>query len=160
LPLVEIGAVDEGRSDTETRQEILDHPAARAKQRLGGDYVIAGLELPDQRSRYRRHAGRSRTRCLGSLERRHAALEHRDRRVGKARIEEAGLFAFETRLALLGALVDEALGEEQGFRGFAKRRAHAAGVDEFGFGAIAARGRGHGDLQQKPRPECFRAGFL
>ncbi len=33
-------------------------------------------------------------------------------------------------------------------------------LDEFGFGTIAARGRGHGDLQQKSRPECFRAGFL
>ena len=159
-PLVEIGAVDEGRGDAEARQEILDHPAARAEQRLRGDDVIAGLELPDQRSRHRRHAGRGRARRFGPLEGRHPALEHRDRRIGETRIEEAGLFALEARLALLGTVVDKALGEKQGFRGFAELRAHAAGVDEFGFGTIAARGRGHGDLQQKSRPECFRAGFL
>ena len=37
-------------------------------------------------------------------------------RIGKARIEKAGIFALEPRLALLGAVVDETLGQEQRLR--------------------------------------------
>ncbi len=78
---------------------------------------------------------------LGALENGHPALEHGDRRVGKARIEEARLLALEARLALLGAVVDKALGKEERLRGLAELRAHGAGVDEFGFGAITVSGR-------------------
>jgi hypothetical protein len=82
--LVEIGAVDEGRRDTESRQEILDDPATRAEQRLRGHHVIAGPQLPDQRGRHGRHAGRGRACRFGPLEGCHPPFEHRDGRIGEA----------------------------------------------------------------------------
>ena len=106
--------------------------------------MIAGLELADQRQRHRRHAGRGRARGFGAFERRHARLEHRDGRIGEARILKAGLFVLEAPLGLGGVLVDVALGEEQRLRGLAELRAQCAGMDETGLGTIAIGcGRGH-----------------
>ncbi len=133
-PVVEIEPVDEGRGDAEPRQEVLHHPAARAEQRLGGDDVIAGLDLPDHRIVHRRHAARGGARGLGAFERGHAGFEHVDGRIGEARIQIARLGADEARLALLGAVVDEALGEKQRLRRFAELRAQRAGVDQAGLG--------------------------
>ena len=106
--------------------------------------MIAGLELADERQRYGRHAGRGRACSLGVFERRHALFEHRDRRIGKARILEARLFVLEAALGLGGAVVDVALGEKQRFRSLAELRAQCAGMHQTGFGAVTIRrGRGH-----------------
>src|SRR6185436_1339252 len=83
------------------------------------------------------HARGGRARGFGAFELDHAALEHRDVGVGKARIEKAGLLALEPRLALLGAVVDEALRQEQRFGRFPELRAQGAGMNQPGFGTIA-----------------------
>jgi hypothetical protein len=112
LPLIEVGAVNQRGGHAEARQKFFDHPSTGPEQRLGGDHVVTRPELADQGRRYRRHAGCGRASRFGSFERGHAAFEHGDRGVGKARIEIARLFALETGLALLSRFVDKALGEE------------------------------------------------
>src|SRR4029079_17352955 len=67
----------------------------------------------------------------------HAALEHRDRGIGIPRIDETGILTLETRLALLCAVVDIALGEKQRFRRLAELRAQGPAMDKAGFGTIA-----------------------
>ena len=129
-PGVEVAAVDQRRCDAEARQQVLHHIEARAEQRLGGDHVIAGLEEAQQRRRHRRHAGRRGARGLGALEQLHALLEHGDRRVGVARIDEAAGLALEALLGLLGAVVDVALGQEQRLRGLGELRAQRAAVHQ------------------------------
>ena len=118
--------------------------------------MIAGLELAGQRQRYRGHPGRGRARGFRAFERRHARLEHCDRRIGEARILEARLFVLETALGLGGVLVDVALGEKQRFGSLAELRAQRAGMDQTGFGTIAIMcGRGHLALpwpKNKTRP--------
>ena len=44
---------------------------------------------------------------------REPVLQHRDRGIGEARVDEAFLAAAEARRGLLGAVEDEARGEEQ-----------------------------------------------
>ena len=51
-----------------------------------------------------------------------ALLEHRDSGVGITRIDEAAGLALETLLGLFGRGVDEALRQEERFRGFGKLR--------------------------------------
>src|SRR5262249_32622700 len=86
--------------------------------------------------RHRGHAGRGRAAGFGAFELDHAPLEHRNRRIGVARIDVAGILALEARLALLGTVVDIALGEEHRLRGLAKFRSQCAGMDQPGFGAV------------------------
>ena len=76
------------------------------------------------------HAGRGSTRVLGALEQPHALLEHRDRRIGETAVQKSGLFAFEPPFGLLGALVDEPLGEKHRFRRFSELRSQRAAMDE------------------------------
>ena len=99
---VEVRAVDKRRGDAEARQQFLYDIAARAEQRLGRDDMVAGLQLAHQRGGDRRHAGRGGARSLGAFEFGHAALEHRDGRIGEAAIDEAALLALESRLGRLG----------------------------------------------------------
>ena len=66
----------------------------------------------------------------------HAALEHRHVGIGEARIEIPVLVALETRFALLGTVVDEALGEKHGLGGFAELGTDGAGMDQSGLGAV------------------------
>jgi hypothetical protein len=75
-PRAEVGAVDEGRGNAEARQQLGDHIAARPEQRPRRDDVVAGAQLPHERRRHRRHAGRRGARRLGAFKRRHAPLEH------------------------------------------------------------------------------------
>ena len=77
--------------DAEPRQEVLDHPAAGAEHRLGGDDVVAGLDLADQGGVDRGHTARGRPRRLGAFERGHAIFEHRDGRIGEPGIEVSGI---------------------------------------------------------------------
>ena len=88
-PLVEIEAVDQGRFDAVARQQIFDHVAARSEHRLRRHHVIAGFQRRQHRGRHRGHAGRGRAAGFGAFEFDHAALEHRDRRIGIARIDDS-----------------------------------------------------------------------
>ena len=138
-PLREVRAVDQRRGDAIARQEILHHVAARAEQLLRRDHMIARLHLAEQRNRHRRHAGRGRARRFGALERRHARLEHRDRRIGEARILVARLLVLEAPLGLRGRLVDIALRQEQRLGGLAEFGAQDAGLNETCLGPVVRR---------------------
>ena len=106
--------------------------------------MIAGLDLTGQRQRHRGHAGCGRPRGLGAFERRHARLEHGDRRIGEARILETRLFVLEAAFGLGGVVVDVALGQKQRFGSLAEWRAQRAGMNKTGFGTITImRRRGH-----------------
>ncbi len=156
LPLREIGPVDQRRRNAVARQEVFHHIAARAEQRLRGDHVIARLELTEQRDGDRRHAGRGRARGLRAFERRHARLEHRNRRIGEARILVARLLVLEAPLGLRGGLVDIALRQEQRLGGFAELRAQRAGVDQAGLGPVAGLRRMHRGLLTRPNKKPGR----
>ena len=165
-PLREIGAVDQGRGDAVARQMVLDHIAAGAEQRLGGHDMVAGAKLAHERGGHRRHAGCGRTRGLSAFERAHARLEHGNRRITVARIDEARLLALEALLGARGIVVDVALGEVERLGILAELRAQNAGMHHLGFGAVAlgsghGLGRGHGGLLQptKSRPEKSSAGL-
>ena len=146
-PLREIGPVHERASDAKARQQILHHITAGAEQRPGGDDMVAGPHLSHHRGGNGGHAACGRARGLSAFEGGHARFEHRNGGIGKAGIEIARLLALEARFASLGGVVNEALGEEQGFRGFAELRALAAGLHKAGFRAVFAIGRrGHAGL--------------
>jgi hypothetical protein len=136
-PLVEIEAIDQRGGNAVARQQVFHYIAARSEQRLRGNHVIAGLERRQNRRRHRGHAGCGGARGFGALEFDHAPLEHRDVGIRKARIEKAGLVALEPRLALLGGVVDKALGQKQRLGRFAELRAQRAGMDQPGFGTVA-----------------------
>ena len=136
LPLVEIEAVDQRRGDAVARQQIFHHVAARSEHRLGRHDVIAGLEWRENRGRHRGHPGGCGARGFRAFKLDHAALEHRDVGVGEARIEKAGVFALEARLALLGAVVDKALRQKQRLGCFGELRAQGAGMNQPGFRAV------------------------
>ena len=139
-PGVEIRAVDQGRSDAEARQKILDHIETRAEQRLGGDDVVASLQLAHQRGGDGRHAACGGARRLRAFEERHAALEHRDGRVGEARIDEARIVALEARFGLLHRVVEIALGEEQRLGGLLEPATAASRRGSIALRAAASSG--------------------
>jgi hypothetical protein len=122
-PLVEIVAVDQRRGDAVAGEVVLDHVEAGAEQRLGCHDVIARSDLAHQRGGDRRHSGRGCARGRRAFERSHALLEHGHRRVGKAGILIARLFVLEAPFRAQGALIDVALGEEEGLRGLPELRA-------------------------------------
>ena len=62
----------------------------------------------------------------------HALLEHGDRRIGEARIDEALVFALEARLRRFHFRIDEALREKERLGRLAELRAQLAPVDEGG----------------------------
>ena len=103
--------------------------------------VVAGFQRRQHRGGDRRHAGRGRAAGLGAFERDHALLEHRNRRIGVARIDVAGVLSLEARLAQLGSLVDIALREEQTLGCLAEFGTQRAGMHQPGFGTIAGERR-------------------
>ena len=109
---------------------VLDDIAAGAEQRLRRHDMVAGPDLAHQRGGDGRHARRSGAAGLGALEGGHALLQHGDGRVREAGILEARILVQEARLALLGAVIDMALRQEQRLGGLAELRAHGAGMDE------------------------------
>ncbi len=64
--------------------------------------------------------------------RRQPLLEHPVGRVGVARIDEAGLVAGEARVGAFGRVVDEALGQVEGFGRLAVFAAVQAAADQLG----------------------------
>src|SRR6185437_16765869 len=94
-------------------------------------------ELTEKRGGDRRHAGRRRARGFRALERAHSALEHRNRRVRIARVNEAFFLALEARFALLGAFINVALGEVERLRVLAELRAHDTAMHQARFGPEA-----------------------
>ena len=129
-PGVKIGAVDQGRGDAEARQQVLDHIEARAEQSPRGDDVVARLELAHERGGDGGHAARGRARRLRAFEQRHPLLEHRDRRIAEARIDEAWILALEARLRELHRVVEKALGEKESFRRLLEGRAQRSAMDQ------------------------------
>ena len=157
-----VRALDQRRGDAETRQQLFDDIKTRTEQRLRRDDVIARLELAHQRGGDRRHAARGRARRLGAFEQRHAALEHRHRRIGEARIDEPRRVALEARLRLRHRVVEIALGEEQRLGGLLELRAHRAAVHELGGGTqrpgiAGLAGVGHSALLSWPDSVRTRA---
>ncbi len=144
-PGLEVAAVDQGRGDAEARTERLDDVAAGAEHGAGGDDVVAGLEEGKERGGDGGHAGRGRARDLGALEQAKALLEHGDGGIAEAGVLVARVLVLEAGLGLLGARVDVALGEEEGFGGLAELGAEHAAVDELGVG-MPGRGVGRGRL--------------
>ena len=86
--------------------------------------------------RHRRHAGGGGHARLGAFERGEPRLEHRDRRVGEARVDVARLFVGELARRFRRALVDEARGERERFGVLLEVAAHAAGSDTEGVGLV------------------------
>ncbi len=129
-PRVKIRAVDQGRCDAETRQQLLDHIETRTEQSPRGDDMVARLELAHERGGDGGHAARRRARRLGAFEQRHPLLEHRDRRIGEARIDEARIVALEARLRELHRVVEIALGEKESFRRLLEGGAQRSAMDQ------------------------------
>ena len=129
-PIIEIGAVDQGRGDAEAGQQILDHIEARAEQRARGDDMVAGLELAHHGRGDGGHSACGRARGLRALDQRHPLLEHRHRRVGEARINEARIVALEARLRKLHRVVEIALGEKESFRCLLEGGAQRSAMDQ------------------------------
>src|SRR5262249_6832209 len=119
-----------------------------------GHDMVAGLQRRQHGGRYCGHAGRGRAAGFRAFELDHAALEHRDGRIGIARIDEAGVLALEARLALLGSVVDIALGEEQSLGRLSEFGAKRAGMNEAGFGTVVRR------LRRGSRLEVGRTGHV
>ena len=134
LPSIKVLAVDERDGNAHARHLLLHHPPARAEQRARRDHVVAALHAAQERRRDRAHARREAQRGFRTFQRAHAVLEHGDRGVGVARINEALVLALEAGLGLLGGVVDEALREVERLRRFAVRRAGGARMDEPGRG--------------------------
>ena len=97
-PLIEIGAVDQGRGYTVAGQVLFHHVETRAEQRLRGNNVISGAHLPHQGGGDCRHPGRGRACSLCAFEGGHPLLEHRDRRIGEAGILIPRLLVLEPLL--------------------------------------------------------------
>ena len=139
LPGGRVAAVDQRAGDAEARTQLLRHVEARAEHGARGDDVVAGLEEAQQRGGDGRHAGGGGARGFGAFQQPHALLEHGDGGIGEARIDEARVLVLEAGLGLLGAVVDERLGEEQRLGGLAEGRAQRAAVHQQRLGAPGLR---------------------
>ena len=135
LPGGRVAAVDQRAGDAEARTQLLRHVQARAEHGARRHDVVAGLEEAQQRRRHRRHAGGRGARGFGAFQQAHALLEHGRGRVGEARVDEARVLVLEAGLGLLGAVVDERLGEEHRLRRLAELRAQRAAVHQQRLGA-------------------------
>jgi len=82
--------------------------------------MIAGPNLRQQARGDGGHPAGRGARRLGAFQQAHALLEHRDGRIGEARIDEAGIIALEPRLGRLHRRIGEALRQKQRLGQFAK----------------------------------------
>ena len=128
---------------------------AGAEQQAGGDDAVAGGELGKEGRVHGRHAGRGGRRLLGTLDHRHAPLEHAHGGIADPGVHVAGLAAGEARFRVLRLAINEARGQKKGLAGLAEGRAQTAGVDELGCeapGGLRLRHRGLSETRT-PRPE-------
>ena len=134
-PLVEIGAVDEGHLDPEAGQQVFEDVKAGTKERARGDDVIARAQAGHERGIDGGHAGGGGEGILGPFEPGDPLLEHRHGGVAvagidefvRSRLDKAGLGGF-------GAVVDEALGEEDRLAHLAILRPAGAAMHQRGAG--------------------------
>ena len=108
---------------------------ARAEQRARRHHAVAGLQMREQRRIHRRHAGRRGAAGFGALDQAEPILQHRQRRIGEARILVVIDRAGEGGLGLFGVVVDIAGGEIQRLGGLAVLAALDAAVHQAGGGA-------------------------
>jgi hypothetical protein len=101
-------AVHQRRGDAEARQDRGDDLVARAEQRPRRHDVVAGIELAGERAPHRRHAAAHPVAGFRPFEQAQALLEHGDRRIAVAGIDEAVVLAGKAPLGGLGIGVDEA----------------------------------------------------
>ena len=97
--------------------------------------MISRLELAQQRSRNRRHAGGGCARIFRTFHQAHAFFQHVIGRVGVSGVDETRVFTLEPRFSRLGAVIDKALRQKDCFRSLAKPGAAGAAVHELGGGA-------------------------
>ena len=142
-PLRKIGAVDELGGDAELRQQGRDDPVAGAEQRARCHHAVARLQMREQRRIHRGHAGRRGAAGFGALDQAEPLLQHRQRRIGEARILVVIDRAGERAFGLLGIVVDIARGEIQRLGGLAELAALHAAVHEAGGGAVLRGIAGH-----------------
>ena len=86
---VMVARIDEGRRDAEARQGEPQHVARAAIERGRGDDVAACAHQRGDGDVQRRLAARHAQRARALLQRRHALLEHGDRRIGDAAVDVA-----------------------------------------------------------------------
>ena len=140
-PLIEVGAVHEHALDAVARQQCRDDPVAGAEQRPRRHHTVAGAQVAEQCGMHRRHAACRHPARLRTLQQREALFQHRHGRIAEAGILVVRLGARESRLGLLGAVVDEAGSEEQCFGGLAEGAAFGAAMHEQGARTIGCGGR-------------------
>ena len=131
-PLAEVAAVDELGLDAPLRQDLLDDVVAGAEQGIGRHHPVARLHQACDRSEHCGHAAGGGARGFGAFQQRHALLEHRDRWVAEAAIDEAGLRIVERRLRLFRGLIDVAGGHVDRLGGLGMLRARQAAMHHLG----------------------------
>src|SRR6185503_6917685 len=89
LEILRFVRLDEGRLDAELPQVDVQQGVRAAVEGRGRDDVVAGAAQSEDRGRLGRLAGRAGERRAPALDRRHALLEHGNRRVGDPRIDVA-----------------------------------------------------------------------
>ena len=137
LPFGQVGAVHQRHIHPEAREDV-ENVKARSEQLPRRHHPVAGLDQRHHRAVDGRHAGRCGEGVLGPFQRRHSVLEHPARRVAVAGIDELiGAGLLEPALGLFGAVVSEALGQEQRLGHLAILAAAGAGVDGAGAGMKA-----------------------
>ena len=135
FPRSVVTRIDGRALDAEAGQQVVDQPAARAERGLGGDDVVPGGKLAEQRGGHRRHAARLRAAGFGAFEEGDAFFEHLHRGVLQARIGHAVVFTGKARGDGGGIVIRVARGEEQGFRGLAHFRTPRAAAHGLRCGA-------------------------
>ena len=133
-PLRQIGAIHQVDVDAVAGQQLGQDIVAGAEQGAGGNHVIAVLQLAQQGGKHRRHAGGGGEAGLRTIDLGQPLLEHGNRGIAVAGIDEALVVAEKAGLRLLGAVVDKAGVEVQRFRGLAMGRAVQPGPDGAGAG--------------------------
>lgn len=137
LPLVQVLAVDEDGFHAPPRQDLVGHYEARTEQAARRDQAVTGGQQRAQRGEHRRHTGRGGETGFRAVDQTQPLLEHGDRRVAVAGVDEVLDIAGERGLGRLGALVDETRIEEQRLGGLVEAGAPGAAAHRLGGGADA-----------------------
>ena len=119
FPCVHVTTIDEGDLNAEAGQHFFEDIEARTEQRAARYNVVARFQQRHQRTVDGSHTGGGRETSFNAFEVGHAVFEHRNGRVAIAGIDELVVAQLdEALLCLLGSVVNEALGEEDGFAQF------------------------------------------